>query len=118
MRKPIGLKFEEDDVQRWDEWAVAHGFTRTSLIETAVEALIEAGTVAATRVATPKAEPTTAAARPLRRAYLCLHQDKNMPPCNRRIFLTPDEPDHTPDCPQHGPMTHQANRPYSGVPVG
>jgi hypothetical protein len=39
-RKSIGLKFEEDDLARWDAWAEVRGLTRTGLLETAVEHLI------------------------------------------------------------------------------
>lgn len=145
-RKPIGLKFEEDDVARWDAWAIEQGLTRTRLIETAVEHLIAFEDALQAMAAGDMVMQIPSARTPLpvgvgaqgravgarnaalqarglpvlhqRRAYICLHQDNNKPPCNRRLFLTPDEPDRTPDCPEHGPMTHQANRPYKGVPVG
>lgn len=42
MRKQIGIKFEDEDLARWDLWAESHGLTRTTLIETAVERFISA----------------------------------------------------------------------------
>lgn len=107
-RKSIGLKFEEEDVEAWDAWAEAHGFTRTSAIETAMEHLM-AGPV-------PVVPPRRAGgvARGSRRAFICEHEVKGVRDCNRRIFLTPDEPDRVPDCPEHGAMVRQENRPYLG----
>lgn len=51
-----------------------------------------------------------------RRAFVCGHVSKDgVRDCNRRVFLTVDEPDRVPDCPEHGRMVVQGNRPYRGV---
>jgi transcriptional regulator with XRE-family HTH domain len=49
-----------------------------------------------------------------RRAFICAHATKGQRDCNRRVFLTPDEPDRVPDCPEHGVMVLQPNRHYRG----
>lgn len=142
MRRSIGLKFEADDVDRWDAWAITQGLTRTSLIETAVEHLIgfedalQAMAAGETDIqikppgktplpADPAAVGDAIVARdehlqqhgiqpPGRRAFICTHQTKGVRDCTRRTFLLPDEPDHIPDCPTHGAMSRQPNRAYLG----
>ena len=108
-RRQVGLKFDELDLERWDAWAVVHGFTRTTLVETAVELLL-AGPVPVAPVRVPAGR--SGGGR--RRAFICGHEVKGVRDCNRRVFLTPDEPDRVPDCPEHGPMVVQGNRPYLG----
>jgi hypothetical protein len=49
-----------------------------------------------------------------RRAFICKHTTKGVSDCNLRVFLAPGEPHHVPNCPEHGPMAVQANRPYTG----
>ena len=114
-KKQVGLKFEEEDLARWDVWAESQGLTRTTLIETAVERLISA---AGDQAPAEKPQPESQAkpkhrARPgIRRAWICSNE-KCVPP--RRIFLSKDDPpDMVPECPEHGPMMHQPNRPYFG----
>lgn len=45
-----------------------------------------------------------------RRAYRCAK-------CNYRRFLHPNDPAKVVECPQHGPMPRQENRPYRGQAV-
>jgi hypothetical protein len=108
--KQIGLKFDSEDVDRWDAWAAEHGFSRTTMIEAAMERLMESPVAVAPP---PKAAPTHGSRR--RRAYVCANE-KCVPP--RRIFLAQDQPERVPDCPEgHGPMVRQGNRDYLGQPV-
>lgn len=50
-----------------------------------------------------------------RRAYICEHKDHSGPGnVPWRTFLTPDEPDRVPNCPDgHGAMRRQTNLPYN-----
>ena len=51
-----------------------------------------------------------------RRAFLCGHTDQaGKPDCGLRRFVAAHAP--TPECPQHGKMQIQANRPYKDQPI-
>ena len=110
MRKQVGLKFDEGDLARWDEWALAHGLTRTTLIETAVETLLSSD-VPMLDVVERSPVPVVESKR---RAFICPHETKGVRDCNRRTFLLSDEPDRVPDCQEHGAMVSQPNRQYLG----
>lgn len=58
----------------------------------------------------PTPEPAPAPPRSERRAFICMT-------CRSRVFLSDGEPYRVPDCPQHGPMIRQLNRPYRGQEV-
>ncbi len=120
-RKQVGLKFDEEDLARWDVFAEAQGWSRTTLFETAVERLIGAGGEQAPAPKVAESQAPTGErkhlARPgVRRAFICTHRAKpEAEACNRRVFLPAEAPAATvPDCPEHGPMVRQANRPYLG----
>jgi len=113
-RKQVGLKFEESDLERWDAFAGVQGLTRTTLVETAVERLISAMSGQAPVEGVLGAGRSHGASPGRRRAYICLHEVKGVRDCVRRVFLTPDEPDRVPDCPEHGAMVRQENRSYLG----
>lgn len=128
-RKQVGLKFEEEDLARWDQFAESQGLTRTTLVETAVERLIDVAQKQApgketrspvltadsepTRGRGPVIEPQQSQAKPgVRRAWICAN-DKCQPPYRR--FLTAEDPqDFVPACPEHGRMVQQENKPYMG----
>lgn len=57
MRKQIGLKFEESDIERWDAWAEAHELTRTQAIEAGMAALLEGRVIAARQESPPSGRP-------------------------------------------------------------
>ncbi len=112
--KQIGLKFETSDVERWDEWAGEHGYTRTTMIETAMERLMTAtGEAPPPKGEESQAQEKSAPPRPrpgIRRAYVCKKEE-----CNRRTFVPKEMPaDFIPDCPEHGCMERQENKPYFG----
>ncbi len=56
-RKQFGLKFDEEDVARWDAWAESQGLTRTTFLETAAERLISQGTEQAPPVSPAESRP-------------------------------------------------------------
>ncbi len=134
MKKQVGLKFDEEDLARWDEFAESQGWSRTTLIETAVERLLgSTGKAPGPVERSPGAQmenevPREAEApglpfeerhraRPgIRRVFICTHQDKGAKwACNYRIALPKEVPGSTiPSCPEHGPMVRQANKPYRG----
>ncbi len=115
-RKQYGLKFEEEDVARWDQFAESQGWTRTTLLGTAVERLIAAtevpGTVSKDDPEPAPEEPEHRARPGVRKAYICTHKDCKPP---RRVFLERGVPDVAPECPEHGrTMQKQRNKPYAG----
>ena len=54
-------------------------------------------------------------AKPGRLAFICEHKDHDGVNAPLRIFVTPTAA--VPECPKHGKMTLQANRPYRGQPI-
>ncbi len=119
MRKQVGLKFEVEDLARWDVFAEAQGWSRTTLFETAVERLIggvaEAPPAKAAESQAPSSDRQHFAKPGGRRAYICQHTDRNgVLDCNRRIFLPGGAEVEVPECPEHGRMVAQPNRPYMG----
>jgi hypothetical protein len=44
--KQIGLKFQAEDIARWDAWAKQHELTRTTMIEAAMSLLMGVDVIA------------------------------------------------------------------------
>ncbi len=65
---------------------------------------------------TPVGKPQHLARPGIRRVFICTHNDKQGEmDCKRRVFLEPSVlASFVPNCPEHGPMKRQANRPYFG----
>lgn len=57
MKKQVGLKFEESDLVKWDAFAEARGFSRTQLVERAVERFMEAPAAVAVSTAVVVSAP-------------------------------------------------------------